>query len=107
MVRTCIYTTLYEQLSLKLDFALQSQLLVHSCPLRGPSLLFHLLSKVLKGGPLPSKLSDWAIPINAHLRSLNTCPGTLRTAHFPKTVKCARSPAAGLTQVELLPSQSG
>ena len=54
--------------------------------------------KVLKGGPLPSKLSDWAIPINAHLRSLNTCPGTLRTAHFPKTDKCARSPAAGLTK---------
>jgi hypothetical protein len=84
MIRTCIYTTLYEQLSLKLDFALQSQPLVHSCLLRGPSKLVHLLLKVLKGGPLPSKLSDWAIPINAHLRSLNTRSGTLRTAHFPK-----------------------
>ena len=41
----------YEQLSLKLDFALQSQPLVHSCSLRGPLLLFHLPFKVLKGGP--------------------------------------------------------
>ena len=47
----CIYTTLYKQLSLKLDFALQSQPLVHSCSLRGSPLLFHLHSKVLKGGP--------------------------------------------------------
>jgi hypothetical protein len=40
-----------QQLSLKLDFALQLQPLVHSCSLRSSPLLFHLLSKVLKGGP--------------------------------------------------------
>jgi hypothetical protein len=46
-----VYVTLYKQLSLKLDFALQLQPLVHSCSLRGSPLLFHLHSKVLKGGP--------------------------------------------------------
>jgi hypothetical protein len=39
------------QLSLKLDFALQLQPLVHSCSLCSSPLLFHLLSKVLKGRP--------------------------------------------------------
>jgi hypothetical protein len=48
MIRTCIYTTLYEQLSLKLDFALQLQLLVLSCSLRGPLSSFIYPSRSLK-----------------------------------------------------------
>ena len=47
---------LYEQLSLKLDFALQSQLLVLLLFIARPSQLFHLPFEVLKGG--------------SHLRSL-------------------------------------
>ena len=61
-----VYIRLCTDISLKLDFAFRSQPLVHSCLLCGPSLLFHLHFKGPKGGPLPPKLSDWAIPVNAH-----------------------------------------
>jgi hypothetical protein len=83
MIRTCIYRTLYEQLSLKLDFAT----IAASCLLlliaQPSSLLFHLLSKVLKGGPCLRSLVIVLQQSTRILRSQITCLGTPRTAHLP------------------------